>query len=86
MKSLVLVKVKSLLRKYLKIKGEAIKEVRRSIAAKECHCPLANASYTNMLYDVPTMTRVGTKVLMPDFGKGSTAVPLPVIQSEKESH
>ncbi|MEM7331430.1 MAG: radical SAM protein [Chloroflexota bacterium] len=60
--------------------GETIKEVRRSIAAKECHCPLANASYTNMLYDVPTMARVGTKVLMPDFGKESTAVPLPVIQ------
>src|SRR5919197_73598 len=43
--------------------GEKIKEVRRSIAAKECHCPLANASYTNMLHDVPTLLRVGTKVL-----------------------
>jgi MoaA/NifB/PqqE/SkfB family radical SAM enzyme len=46
--------------------GEAIKEVRRSIAAKECHCPLANASYTNMLIDVPTLARVGTKVISPD--------------------
>ncbi|MCA9933120.1 MAG: SPASM domain-containing protein, partial [Anaerolineales bacterium] len=46
--------------------GEAIKEVRGSIAAKECHCPLANASYTNMLMDVPTVTRVGTKVITPD--------------------
>lgn len=43
--------------------GEKIKEVRRSIAAKECHCPLANASYTNMLHDLPTLTRVGAKVL-----------------------
>lgn len=43
--------------------GEAIKEVRRSIAAKECHCPLANASYTNMLMDVPTVARVGVKVI-----------------------
>ncbi len=45
--------------------GEKIKEVRRSIAAKECHCPLANASYTNMLHDVATLTRVGAKVLRP---------------------
>jgi MoaA/NifB/PqqE/SkfB family radical SAM enzyme len=33
-------------------------EVRRSIAAKQCHCPLANASYTNMLHHVPTAFRV----------------------------
>jgi MoaA/NifB/PqqE/SkfB family radical SAM enzyme len=43
--------------------GEKIKEVRRSIAAKECHCPLANASYTNMLHDLPTLARVGTRLL-----------------------
>ena len=49
--------------------GERIKEVRRSIAAKECHCPLANASYTNMLYDVPTLTRVGLKVIDPGIGQ-----------------
>jgi MoaA/NifB/PqqE/SkfB family radical SAM enzyme len=45
--------------------GEKIKEVRRSVAAKECHCPLANASYTNMLHDIPTLTRVGAKLLRP---------------------
>ena len=43
--------------------GEKIKKVRRSIAAKECHCPLANAMYTNMLHDIPTLVRVGAKVL-----------------------
>jgi hypothetical protein len=43
--------------------GEKIQEVRRSIAAKECHCPLANASYTNMLHDIATLTRVAAKVL-----------------------
>jgi MoaA/NifB/PqqE/SkfB family radical SAM enzyme len=43
--------------------GEAIKEVRRSIAANECHCPLANASYTNMLHDVPTLARVTSKLV-----------------------
>lgn len=46
--------------------GEKIKEVRRSVAAKECHCPLANASYTNMIHDIPTLVRVGAKVLQPD--------------------
>jgi MoaA/NifB/PqqE/SkfB family radical SAM enzyme len=45
--------------------GEKIKDVRRSIADKECHCPLANASYTNLLHDIPTLTRVGTKVIKP---------------------
>jgi MoaA/NifB/PqqE/SkfB family radical SAM enzyme len=45
--------------------GEKIKEVRRSIAAKECYCPLANASYTNMLHDVPTLAKVGTRLLRP---------------------
>lgn len=31
---------------------------RRSIHKKECWCPLANASYTNMLMDLPTLLRV----------------------------
>ncbi len=31
---------------------------RRSIHQKECWCPLANASYTNMLMDLPTLIRV----------------------------
>jgi len=48
--------------------GDKIKEVRRSIAAKECHCPLANASYTNMLHDIPTLARVSAKVLRPSHG------------------
>ncbi len=31
---------------------------RLSIHKKECYCPLANASYTNMLMDIPTLKRV----------------------------
>jgi MoaA/NifB/PqqE/SkfB family radical SAM enzyme len=31
---------------------------RESIKNKECYCPLANASYTNMLMDFPTLLRV----------------------------
>lgn len=38
--------------------------IRTSIRNKECHCPLANASYTNMLMHPPTVARVGAKVAM----------------------
>src|SRR5689334_4033030 len=44
--------------------GEKIKEVRRSIAARECHCPLANASYTTLLHHVPALVQIGTTVLL----------------------
>jgi MoaA/NifB/PqqE/SkfB family radical SAM enzyme len=37
-------------------------ELRRSIKAGECYCPLANAAYTNMLMDGPTVARVATDV------------------------
>jgi MoaA/NifB/PqqE/SkfB family radical SAM enzyme len=43
-------------------------ELRRSIKAGECYCPLANASYTNMLCHVPTLTSVALEV-----GRGSIA-------------
>jgi hypothetical protein len=37
-------------------------QLRRSIKAGECYCPLANASYTNMLMHTPTVTKVATGV------------------------
>ncbi|HYX49933.1 MAG TPA: SPASM domain-containing protein, partial [Ktedonobacteraceae bacterium] len=37
-------------------------ELRRSIKAGECYCPLANASYTNMLCHTPTLTAVALDV------------------------
>jgi MoaA/NifB/PqqE/SkfB family radical SAM enzyme len=40
-------------------------ELRRSIKARECHCPLANAAYTNMLTHVPTLTKVAAEVALP---------------------
>jgi MoaA/NifB/PqqE/SkfB family radical SAM enzyme len=46
-------------------------EMRRSIKAGECYCPLANASYTNMLCHVPTMTSVALEV-----GRGTVASKL----------
>jgi MoaA/NifB/PqqE/SkfB family radical SAM enzyme len=36
--------------------------IRRSIYAQECHCPLANASYTNMLHNYFSLGRVAWKV------------------------
>ena len=36
-------------------------ELRRSIKAGECYCPLANAAYTNMLMHGPTVTKVAAK-------------------------
>lgn len=35
-----------------------LRALRRSIAAGECACPMANASYANMLLDPPTLARV----------------------------
>jgi MoaA/NifB/PqqE/SkfB family radical SAM enzyme len=37
--------------------------LRRSIARKECACPMANASYANMLLHVPTLVRVARDML-----------------------
>jgi MoaA/NifB/PqqE/SkfB family radical SAM enzyme len=37
-------------------------ELRRSIKAGECYCPLANAAYTNMLIHEPTVLKVATGV------------------------
>lgn len=43
-------------------RSERANELRRSIKARECYCPLANAAYTNMLAHGPTVTRVATGV------------------------
>ncbi len=37
-------------------------ELRRSIKAGECHCPLANAAYTNMVCHTPTLVSVATRI------------------------
>ncbi len=38
-------------------------ELRQSIRAGECHCPLANAAYTSMLCDPPSLLQVGQQLL-----------------------
>jgi MoaA/NifB/PqqE/SkfB family radical SAM enzyme len=40
----------------------AADELRRSIRAGECFCPLANAAYTNMLVHAPTVAKVVREV------------------------
>jgi MoaA/NifB/PqqE/SkfB family radical SAM enzyme len=42
-----------------------LRRLRRSIAACECACPMANASYANMLLHAPTLARVAREVLIP---------------------
>jgi hypothetical protein len=39
-------------------RGTRAGELRRSIKAGECYCPLANAAYTNMLTHGPTLRKV----------------------------
>lgn len=39
-------------------------EVRDSIRAKDCFCPLANATYTSMLYDLPTLSSIISRILL----------------------
>ena len=36
--------------------------LRRSIYDKECACPMANASYANMLLHPPTVAKVALEV------------------------
>jgi len=43
--------------------GERMDSIRRSIRNKECACPLANASYTNILLSPTAMVRVGANYL-----------------------
>jgi MoaA/NifB/PqqE/SkfB family radical SAM enzyme len=40
-----------------------LRRLRRSIAAGECACPMANASYANMLLHAPTVIRVAREVI-----------------------
>lgn len=43
--------------------GERMAALRRSIANKECYCPMANASYANMLLHPPTLAKAALDVV-----------------------
>src|SRR6266487_896877 len=70
-------------------------ELRRSIKAGECYCPLANASYTNMLCHMPTLAGVAADVgretvaatLSPgNFGNSAKRRGLPVINTTGDAY
>ncbi|MGE5138813.1 MAG: radical SAM/SPASM domain-containing protein [Rudaea sp.] len=44
-------------------KSGTLRNLRRSIAAGECACPMANASYANMLLHPPTLLQVARELL-----------------------
>ncbi len=44
--------------------SQRAQELRRSIKKGECYCPLANASYTNMLHHFKTLLKVGWNVAL----------------------
>ncbi len=44
-------------------RGQAMQQLRGSIKRKECACPMANASYANMLLHPPTVAKVSLDVL-----------------------
>src|SRR6266478_6329563 len=69
-------------------------ELRKSIKAGECYCPLANASYTNMLCHAPTLTAVALDVAKgtiastlssKNSGKSAKLRSLPVINAADEA-
>ncbi|NIM47630.1 MAG: radical SAM protein [Candidatus Aenigmarchaeota archaeon] len=41
-------------------------EIRKDIKSKKCYCPMANVSYTNMLCDLRTLTRLTSKIIKGD--------------------
>jgi MoaA/NifB/PqqE/SkfB family radical SAM enzyme len=59
-------------------KSHRADELRRSIARGECHCPLANAAYSSMLCDPPSIARVGMRWLGSQLKPASTPRPAPV--------
>ena len=70
-------------------------ELRKSIKAGECYCPLANASYTNMLCHTPTLASVAVEVargtvaatISSDHrGKSARLRDLPVINAADEAY
>jgi MoaA/NifB/PqqE/SkfB family radical SAM enzyme len=68
-------------------------ELRRSIKAGECYCPLANVSYSNMLLHPPTLASVGLeiageiagKAVRSKNGKSTKLRELPVINARQEA-
>jgi MoaA/NifB/PqqE/SkfB family radical SAM enzyme len=59
-------------------------QLRRSIKAGECYCPLANAAYTNILCHLPTLTSVGLSIAQ--AAVKSTFAGKPASQPDRREH
>ena len=44
--------------------GKKADEMRKSIKNKECYCPLASASYTNMLMNAKKLAKISSKMIL----------------------
>jgi len=44
--------------------SQKARNLRKHIKNKECYCPLANASYTNMLLSFPTLAKVAGEIIL----------------------
>ncbi|MBN1566580.1 MAG: radical SAM protein [Acidobacteria bacterium] len=55
--------------------NETTRKFRRSVKNGECYCPLANASYTNMIMDSFTMARIGRNRIFSGRGDSQDVVP-----------
>jgi MoaA/NifB/PqqE/SkfB family radical SAM enzyme len=62
-------------------RSDKANELRRSIKAGECFCPLANAAYTNMLLHGPTVMKVAR-----DVGQSQVASFLGRNRQQPRSH
>lgn len=58
-------------------RSRAMAQLRQSIYQNECHCPMANASYANMILHVPTVTKVVGNVLARSATSASNRVNSP---------
>ncbi len=45
-------------------RSDEMAAMRRSIRNGECSCPMANASYANMVLHVPTLAKVSVETMM----------------------
>lgn len=46
---------------------ETAKKIRRSIKDNDCYCPLANASYTNIIHNFNILSKIGLKIVKEVF-------------------
>jgi MoaA/NifB/PqqE/SkfB family radical SAM enzyme len=56
-------------------RNPAARKFRSSVRRKECYCPLANTSYTNMIMDPFTIARIGWDLVFPGGEPSKEIIP-----------